>query len=121
MPEVPKKPVPQKKVPVPAPKKVEPPPPKGIPSQSEYAFFIHSFIRTIMVELGFRKSYIYKTDSHIFLKMFRNTDTHFSLDAKQYSRTKIKGSIIPQIATEFYLVTCHFSKLHNFHIAILQS
>lgn len=42
MPEVPKKPVPQKKVPVPAPKKVEPPPPKGIPPQSEYTFFIAS-------------------------------------------------------------------------------
>lgn len=65
MPEVPKKPVPEKKVPVPAPKKVEPPPPKGTPPQSEYTF-IYSFTRKVMVELGFRKHYIYKIDSHLF-------------------------------------------------------
>ena len=59
MPEVPKKPVPEKKVPVPAPKKVEPPPPKGTPPPSTYAFFIHSFARK-MIELGFRKLYVYK-------------------------------------------------------------
>ena len=56
MPEVPKKPVPEKKVPVPAPKKVEPPPPKGIPPQSESMVFIYSFTRKIMVELGLRKN-----------------------------------------------------------------
>lgn len=65
MPEVPKKPVPEKKVPVPAPKKVEPPPPKGTPPQSEYTFFIHTFTRKIIVELGFRKIYVCKLDSHI--------------------------------------------------------
>ena len=57
MPEVTKKPVPEKKVPVPAPKKVEPPPPKGTPPPSTYTFFIHSFTRKIIAELGFRKLY----------------------------------------------------------------
>ena len=60
MPEVPKKPVPEKKVPVPAPKKVEPPPPKGTPPPSTYAFFIHSFARKMIAELGFRKLYVYR-------------------------------------------------------------
>lgn len=55
MPEVPKKPIPEKKVPVPAPKKVEPPPPKGTSFQNEYKVFIQNFTQKIMVELGLRK------------------------------------------------------------------
>lgn len=92
MPEVPKKPVPQKKVPVPVPKKVEPPPPKGIPPPNKHTFFIHSFTTKIMVELGVRKNCMYKIVTFLVPKMFRNPDTHISLDAKQYSRAKIKGS-----------------------------
>lgn len=60
MPEVPKKPVPEKKVPVATPKKVEPPPPKGTLPPSTYTFFTHSFTRKIIAELGFRKLYAYK-------------------------------------------------------------
>lgn len=73
MPEVPKKPAPEKKVPVPAPKHVEPPPAKGTPAKREYTVFIAS-PEKLWWNWVVGKIYIYKVDSHIFTS--KNVQEH---------------------------------------------
>lgn len=113
MPEVPKKPVPEKKVPVLAPKKVEPPSLKGTLPPSEYTVCIPSSTRKVMVELGVRKNYIYKTDSHIFTSGTLISPFH-------WMQSSMKNKDERKWCSKTATYSLNFIKHPNFHIAISQ-